>query len=80
MGQRAGMSPEGVNKNGRRRRIVSVMTRMWASGCVLTLVGTFAAGCGGHKAAEPPPLIARDAVAAGGAGVLGSLPDGVDGR
>ena len=56
---------------------MSVMTRMWASGCVLTLVGTFAAGCGGHKAAEPPPLIARDAVAAGGAGVLGSYPTGL---
>jgi hypothetical protein len=55
--------------------MVSVRSRTWASGCFLTLVTVLAAGCGGHKAAEPPsPLAASDGVAAGGAGVRGSYP------
>jgi hypothetical protein len=59
--------------------MVNVMARTWAIGCLLALVVALAAGCGGHKAAEPPPspLIARDAVAAGGAGVLGSYSTGL---
>src|SRR3954453_3039553 len=53
------------------------MTRMRASACLLTLGAVLAAGCGGHAATVPSPLIASDAVVAGGAGVLGSYPTGL---
>jgi hypothetical protein len=56
--------------------MLNVMARAWVIGCLLTLVAVVAAGCRGHKAAEPQPspLIASGGVAAGGAGVLGSFP------
>jgi hypothetical protein len=54
-----------------------VVRRTWTSGCLVTLGAVLAAGCGGHTAARPSPLIASDAVTAGGAGVLGSYPTGL---
>jgi hypothetical protein len=47
------------------------MRRTRATAIVPLLAAILVAGCEGHRAAEPSPLIASGAVATGGAGVLG---------